>query len=241
MSRPLGRCLTLLACLAVMVVLGLGPSAHAHPHVRISVEAAFVVEGGALTAIKHRWTFDEEFRRSNLMEFDANQNGVLDENELSEFRERSLDTLKRFDSFTVVWRGNVKIKLKEPVLVTFDMQAAKPVYDFTIALGEAVPLAGAGASIEVYDPTYFSAFDFHADQALSIEAKDGTACAATLVAPPRQGPQMKDYRAFASAAGAPSAKLVTPRSIQLICPPAASSPSPAKTEATAAPNRPSAP
>jgi len=212
-----------LACLAVLAILGLGPSAHAHPHVRISVEATFVVEGGALTAIKHHWTFDKEFRRSNLMEFDANQNGVLDENELAEFRELSLDTLKRFDSFTVVWRGNAKIKLKEPVLVTFDMQAAKPVYEFTVALSEPVPMAGAGASIEVYDPTYFSAFDFHPERALAIEAKDGTACSAVFAAPPSQGPQMKDYRAFAAEFGGPAAKQVRPRSIKITCPPVASS------------------
>jgi ABC-type uncharacterized transport system substrate-binding protein len=213
-SRPLGRCLTLLACLTV---LGLGPSALAHPHVRISVEATFVVEGGALTTIRHRWTFDEEFGRSNLIEFDANQNGVLDEDELSAFRELSLDTLKRFDSFTIVWQGAVKIKLREPVLVRFDLQAAKPVYEFTVALSEPVPLMGAGASIEVYDPTYFSAFDFRSDQVLSVESKEGTACSAALASPPRQSPQMKEYRAFVTAFGPLSAKLVTPRSIKLSC------------------------
>jgi ABC-type uncharacterized transport system substrate-binding protein len=171
----------------------------------------------AIEAVKHRWTFNEDFRRSNFDEFDINQNGTLDADELSAFQQLSLETLKRLDSFTVIWLGAERIPLKEPVLVSFDMQDSKPIYKFSVALSKPVPLTGAGASIEVYDPTYFSAFDFRSDHAVSVESKDGADCSAALVSPPRDSAQMRDYRAFISAFGPLSAKLVTPRSINLTC------------------------
>lgn len=223
MWRPFVRTLTLTAAL-MSTSLGFVRSALAHPHGRISVEATFVVERGAVTAIKHRWTFDEDYRRSSFLEFDVDKNGILDASELTAFRELSLDTLRSFDSFTVVWRDSVKVKLQEPVLVRFDMQAAKPIYEFEVALSTPVPLMSAGASIEVYDPTYYSAFDFNSDRALSIEVMDGTSCSATLGPPARQSPQMKDYRAYVTAFGALAARLVTPRSIKLACQAAAISP-----------------
>jgi ABC-type uncharacterized transport system substrate-binding protein len=216
MLRLFVRTLTLTAAL-MSTNLGFARSAVAHPHVRISVEATFVVERGAVTAIKHRWTFDEDYRRSSFLDFDVDKNGVLDASELAAFRELSLETLRSFDSFTVVWRDGVKVKLQEPVLVRFDLQAAKPIYEFEVALSTPVPLMGAGASIEVYDPTYYSAFDFNSDRALSIEVTDGTSCAATSGPPARQSQQMKDYRAYVAAFGPLSARLVTPRSIKLTC------------------------
>jgi ABC-type uncharacterized transport system substrate-binding protein len=216
MWRPFVRTLTLTVAL-MSTSLGLVRSALAHPHVRISVEATFVVERGAVTAIKHRWTFDEDYRRSNMLEFDVDKNGILDASELAAFQELSLETLRSFDSFTVVWRDSIKVKLQDPVLVRFDLQAAKPIYEFQVALSTPVPLMSASASIEVYDPTYYSAFDFSSDRALSIEVTDGASCSATLGAPARQSLQMKDYRAYIAAFGPLAARLVTPRLIKLTC------------------------
>jgi ABC-type uncharacterized transport system substrate-binding protein len=207
--------------LAVLALTSVSQAVLAHPHVRISAEVSVVVEKGAIVALKHRWTFDEEFRRSNFDEFDVDQNGILEESELSAFRELSLDTLKRFDSFTVVSSGGAKIKLKEPAAVRFDMQATKPVYEFEVALRVPVPSMEAKTTVEVYDPTYFSAFQFPSDHAITIEAKDGTICSASLASPQRASAQMKDYRAFMAAFGAAAAKQVTPQSITLNCRPAA--------------------
>ncbi len=220
MARPSWRRLVQWIVLA-FASCGLGQPAAAHPHVRISVEVVFVVEQGAVTLVKHRWTFDEDFRRSNLLEFDKNENGILEEDELAAFQQRALETLKRFDSFTVAWRGTAKVPLKEPVLVRFDMQAARPVYEFDVALSTPIPLTDAGALFDVYDPTYYSAFDFRSERTLSIQAEEGANCSATLIAPARGSTQMKDYRAFVAEFGPLAAKLVTPRSIKLTCPPSA--------------------
>ncbi len=215
-ARSLKRRLSqLLAFTCASCALGQGVAAH--PHVRISVETVFVVENGAIALLKHKWTFDEEFRRSNFFEFDNDQDGVLDEKELAAFQQLALDTLKRFESFTVLRRGTTKISIGEPFAVRFDMQAARPTYEFSVAPVAPVPVLPDGVVIEVYDPTYFSAFDFTTAQALSIEAQDGSGCTTALAAPARDSQQMKDYRAFVATFGPLSAKLVTPRTIRLTC------------------------
>jgi ABC-type uncharacterized transport system substrate-binding protein len=194
-----------------------------HPHVRISVEVVVVIEKGAVQRLKHRWTFDATFRQSNFEEYDTNRNGILEPDELVPFQKLALETLKRFDSFTAVWTGAEKVPLAEPVLVTFDMQAAKPVYVFDVTPSKPVPVTGAGVALDVYDPTYFSAFDLPSVQAISIEARDSV-CSASLVPPAGDSVQMRDYRAFASEFGARAAKTVTPRSIRISCEPTPQAP-----------------
>jgi ABC-type uncharacterized transport system substrate-binding protein len=190
-----------------------------HPHVRISVDLVVIVENGAVQRLKHRWTFDETFRQSNFEEYDTNRNGTLEPDELVPFQKLSIETLKRFDSFTVVWNGTERIALKEPVLVTFDMQAAKPMYAFDVTLSKPVPATDAGVILDIYDPTYFSAFDIPSVRAISIEARDGV-CSASVVQPAGSSVQMQDYRAFVLEFGARAAKTVTPRSIRIACEPA---------------------
>jgi ABC-type uncharacterized transport system substrate-binding protein len=194
-----------------------------HPHVRISVEVVIVIEEGAVQRLKHRWTFDEAFRRSNFEEYDTNRNGILEPDELAPFQKLSIETLKRFDSFTFVWSGAEKVPLAEPVLATFDMQVAKPVYAFDVTLSKAAPVTGAGVTLDIYDPTYFSAFDIPSAQAISIEARDSV-CAASIVPPVGGSAQMQDYRAFVSEFGARAAKTVTPRSIRISCEQASQAP-----------------
>ncbi len=223
MAQSFGLILRLSVALTVASLV-LAPSAIAHPHVRIRVEVAIVVENGAVGMVKHRWTFDEDFRRSNFEEYETNRNGILEPDELAPFQQLALETLKRFESFTAVWRGSERIPLKEPVLVKFDMQAVRPTYEFNVALSNPVQVTDAGLIFDVCDPTYLSAFDIPSLEAITIETRDSV-CSAVLTLPAPNSAQMKDYRAFVSEFGARAAKSITPRSIKLTCEAVAPSPS----------------
>lgn len=207
--------LTAVALLGLVECAGPLP-ALAHPHVRISVELTFVVRNAALHAINQRWTFDAGFRTSSLEEFDKNGNGVLDPDEFEAFRQLSIATMKRFDNFTVVWHRKLKTQFTDAAFTGFNLSAQRPAIEFSIALVKPLPL-NEPVLVDVYDPTYYSAFDFASAQSPTIDTDNAAECSAHLVAPAESSQQRNDYRAFVATFGPLAARLVTPRSITLSC------------------------
>ena len=155
--------------------IGMAPSA-AHPHVRIKVEIAFEIQNGALLAIRERWTFDEAFLKSNLEEFDTNKNGIFDPDEIEAFRKLSDVTMKRFGNFTAVSQGDVKVPIGDAAFIEFNMTAPRPIVEFRTTLTKAIAL-GKPVQIDVYDPTYYSAFEVLADHVVIAATEADAACA----------------------------------------------------------------
>ena len=209
-----------LAAFVLGASVGTAPSA-AHPHVRIKVEIAFEVHNGALLAIRERWTFDEAFLQSNLEEFDTNKNGILDPDEIEAFRRLSDATMKRFGNFTAVSQGDLKIQTGDATFIEFSMTAPRPIVEFRTTLTKAITLSKP-VQVDVYDPTYYSAFDIAADQVVIAATETIAACSARVAAPAGASRQMADYRSFVASLGPLAARLVKPQSITLSCTPGTS-------------------
>ena len=184
----------------------------------IAVEVTFEIRGGALVAVRERWTFDEAYRKSSMEQFDTNGNGILDPDELSAFQALAQSTMKRFDNFTAIQQGKTKALMRDMEITRLDMAAARPVIEFRIALVQPLTILSP-ILIEVYDPTYFSAFSLPSETALSVDVDPDSSCTTSLIAPARNGEQLKAYRAFAANFGPLAARLVTPRTISLVCAP----------------------
>lgn len=214
MSRRLAA--TVIRGLLGLVLLGWSAASFAHPHVMIAVEVTFEIRGGALVALRERWTFDEAYRRSSLEQFDRNGNGILDPDELSAFQTLALSTMKRFDNFTAIELAKTKARMRDMEITRLDMAAVRPVIEFRIALVEPLAILSP-ILIEVYDPTYFSAFSLPSEAALSVDVDPVASCTARLIAPAKNGEQLKAYRAFAATFGPLAARLVTPKTISLVC------------------------
>lgn len=202
-----------------LVVLAMPCPCLAHPHVRISVAVSFEVRSGTLTAIREKWTFDEAFKKSTIEQHDKNGNGKLDADELKQFMRLSAATMKRFSNFTTVGDGKTIASLAEAVFARVDMDTTRPVIEFNVALLKPLTL-GKSLMIEIYDPTYFSAFEIAGPEAISVDSDGTSTCSVNLTAPAQDGQQLKDHRAFAVAFGPMAARLVTPRTITLSCLPA---------------------
>ena len=200
---------TLGACFCVTAV-------SSHPHVRIKYEIVLEVRAGALVAIHERWMFDQAFLQSNLDEFDKNKNGVLDPDEVEAFRTVSVATMKRFGNFTSVWQGPRLSKTGDAAFTVFNMTPPEPTVEFRTALDKPLALTKP-VHVDVYDPTYYSAFALASEQAVRVDSDKGTSCAVRIEVPAAQSRQLIDYRAFVAEFGPLAARLVKPQTITLTC------------------------
>jgi ABC-type uncharacterized transport system substrate-binding protein len=133
-------------------------AAHAHPHVWVTVRGEVVYgPGGAVTALRFAWTFDEAFSAFSSQGLDKNGDGKLSREELAPLAEVNVTSLKEFDYFTFGKSGEAKIEFGAPVdyWLAADEQKLLTLH-FTLPV-KASPKGA--VSFDVYDPTYFVAFE----------------------------------------------------------------------------------
>lgn len=94
--------------------LGHAPAALAHPHVYVTVETTVVYDKGAITGLRQRWAFDEFYTAMAIEGLDANGDGNLDRNELSELAKVNIDGLGQLNYFTTARIGEQRIAFEVP-------------------------------------------------------------------------------------------------------------------------------
>ncbi len=189
----------------------------AHPHVWVKVKTLLVVEGGALTGLKHTWIFDDSFLASQLDEHDANKDGRLSDEELAPVAVESQSTLDMFKSFTVVRAGGALVRAVKPRDVEIKYHGAVLGMSFTVSLAKPLPLKG-DMLLEVYDATYFSSFAFEGVDGVAFSGDAPSGCSIKTDAAPSPQ-QMRDYRQMLKEIGVEVVKPFTPRSVAISCAP----------------------
>ncbi|TAK47626.1 MAG: DUF1007 family protein [Xanthobacteraceae bacterium] len=134
------------------------PAAKAHPHVWV-VSASEVIYGadGAVTGIRHAWTFDDMFSTYALQGLETKTKGVYSREELAPLAETNVTSLKEFGFFTFVRAGGRKEKFNEPVDYYLEYTDSRLVLHFTLPFK--TPVQAKELALEVYDPSYFVGFD----------------------------------------------------------------------------------
>lgn len=133
--------------------------AAAHPHVWVSMKTEVVVKDGAITALKQAWTFDEAFTAFALQGMNQQKDGSYGDDVLKPLAEVNVTSLKEYDYFTKAKSATAKITLKDPVDYWLSYKDEALTLHFTLPLAKPVPARG-NISFEIYDPTYFVAFEF---------------------------------------------------------------------------------
>jgi ABC-type uncharacterized transport system substrate-binding protein len=162
--RSVFRNLLVLAGIAV----GLS-AARAHPHVQISVRTIVVLgEKGEIIALKHAWTFDEAFSAFSTTGLDTNKDGKLDRAELADLAKLNVESLHEYDFFSYLRAGKVKSGFGAVKDFHLDHDGKALTLHFTLPV-EKSPVIAKDARLEVYDPSYFVAFDFAKEKPVSVE------------------------------------------------------------------------
>lgn len=165
-------------------------TAAAHPHVWVSVETTVVYDKGAVSGIKHRWTFDELYTAMAIQGLDANNDGQYDRQELAELAKVNIEGLKEFAYFTFAKLGSSEVKLGAPLEPWLEHKDGILSLHFTLPLEQPVLAEAEGFNFAVTDPSYFIAFEMAKEKPVQL-AGAPAGCEAKLAAPAKDDAEAK--------------------------------------------------
>lgn len=153
--------------LAAAAFLFAAAPAWAHPHVMVTgrSEVAFGKDG-AVTAVRHAWTFDEMFSAFATQGLDKNNDGALSREELAELAQVNVTSLKEFEYFTAGKSGTAALVFDEPADYWLEYKDKLLTLHFTLPVKSGA--SKAGLSLDVFDPTYFVAFNLAEEKPVTL-------------------------------------------------------------------------
>jgi ABC-type uncharacterized transport system substrate-binding protein len=153
---------------SVISALGLAPAASAHPHVFVSAQEQVIFGAkGQIEAIRHVWVFDEMYS-AFVTQGQSKDGKLMTEEELAPLAKSNVEDLAEFEFFTHAKAANLKVEFGEPFDFSLEERDDKlVVLRFTLPLK--YPASASKAfSLQVYDPTYFVAFELAKQDAVSF-------------------------------------------------------------------------
>jgi len=131
--------------------------AQAHPHVWVTMKSEIVyASDGAVTGIRHAWSFDDMFSAFATQGLESKQKGVFTRDELAPLAEVNVTSLKEFDYFSFAKANGKKAELGDAIDYWLDYMDSVLTLHFTLPLKSAAKTQS--FELEVYDPTYFVDF-----------------------------------------------------------------------------------
>jgi ABC-type uncharacterized transport system substrate-binding protein len=156
-----------LPAVAAFAVAG-APQALAHPHVFAEASLEVAVDGdGSVAALRHVWRFDDLFSATVMLEFDANADLVLDNDELETVGSVIHESLAEFGYFQFVTVGGKDVAMRAPDRIMANFQDNQLIILFESRPVEPLKLDGT-VDFGVYDPTFYTAIDFYEDDQLAV-------------------------------------------------------------------------
>jgi ABC-type uncharacterized transport system substrate-binding protein len=158
---------------AVLVLSGalLGSVGHAvaHPHVLVSVRTVAVVNArGEIEALRHAWKFDAAFSSFSTTGLDKNKDGKFDREELADLAKVNVESLQEYGYFSVIRKNKQKAEFGTVKDYWLSHDGKNLTLHFTLPVTSGfIPIRD--ARLEVYDPTYFVAFDFEKETPVTVE------------------------------------------------------------------------
>jgi ABC-type uncharacterized transport system substrate-binding protein len=145
--------------LAAFASLAFISPAAAHPHVWVTSTSELVyAPDGSVTGIRHHWSFDDMFTAFALQGTQSKEKGKYTREELAPLAKVNVESLKEFDYFTFATADGQKAPLAEPAPdYWLDYKDDVLTLNFTLPFKQ--PVKAKDLKVEIYDPTYFIAFE----------------------------------------------------------------------------------
>ena len=151
-----------LALFAIIALVGLlaAERVWSHPHVLVNSSSQIVFnDDGAITEIRHTWTFDLPFSVYAVEGLDANGNGYYSREELDPLAKVNAESLEEYDFFTFVYSGDEEPPYGAPKDYWLERaENGALTLHYTLPLEKPYKPAGKPVEIDIYDPEYFVAF-----------------------------------------------------------------------------------
>ena len=151
----------LLAALAPALAL-------AHPHVTVEARAEILYDGqGNFIAIRHSWKFDEMYSAFASAGLAKDTDGKTSAEALAELAKVNIESLEEFGYFTVAKIGGKKALFSEPREYRVEDDGKLLTLHLVLPLKQPVP--GKTVALEIFDPSYYVAFEFAKGEAVKLE------------------------------------------------------------------------
>jgi ABC-type uncharacterized transport system substrate-binding protein len=188
--RLISRLISVIA--AALAGLFGGGVAKAHPHVWVTVESkAITGQGGVITGIQHKWTFDELYSQFAVQGLDKKGGNTPSREDLQELAETNIQSLKDFDYFTTPKLNDKKLALKAPTDYYLELKDGLLSLHFTLPLSQTVALPKDRLSFTVGDPSFFIAFEFAKEKPVGFTGEPPKGCTIVLATPEQEKIEMK--------------------------------------------------
>ena len=107
------------------LVLGAAP-AQAHPHVWITAKSEVVyAPDGAISGVRHAWTFDDMFSTFALQGIETKTKGVYSREQLAPLAQTNIESLKEFGYFTFAKADGKKERLSSRSTTTSNSRTTR--------------------------------------------------------------------------------------------------------------------
>ena len=165
--------------------LGLALPAFAHPHVFVTSRTEILYEaGGAVKALRHRWSFDEAYSAYMVQGLDKNGDGRLTSEELAELAKVNMESLPDVGFFTIAKANGKAQEFGTPSEASLACDNKILTLSYTLPL-KSPSTANRSFGIEIGDPTYFVAFEI-GEEADAVAARDAPkGCVVRIMRPPK--------------------------------------------------------
>jgi ABC-type uncharacterized transport system substrate-binding protein len=146
--------------LAVVLASLVSSAALAHPHVWITMKSEVLVgPDGAVTGIRHHWSFDDMFSAFALQGLESKVKGQYTREELAPLAKVNVESLKEYDYFTYAAADGKKVELSPPSSdYWLDYKDSVLTLNFTLAVK--TPVKAKELKFDIYDPSIFIDFEF---------------------------------------------------------------------------------
>jgi ABC-type uncharacterized transport system substrate-binding protein len=173
--------LKILSGSAIAVTIA-GMPASAHPHVFVDARLELLIgPDGTVKSLRHVWRFDDFFSSTVLVQFDKNKDLKLEKPELAALEKTVYDSLGHYNYFQLVTQDGKDVAMQPPAHMIADFKDNQFLLLFETHPKKPLKLSGK-TDFGVYDPTFYTAIDFHTDDDLHVEGLPST-CTKNVIRP----------------------------------------------------------
>jgi ABC-type uncharacterized transport system substrate-binding protein len=166
--------------LAASAALGPSAPASAHPDIQIESRVIFIFKGARVTGIAELWTFDPDYSKTLLADYDADGDGHISAAESRTLAARILPNLAEFRYFTYIWVDGRDLGTLPPRDFIAADRAGRVTFSFVVDLPSPVDPQLQALKVEIDDRDYYAEIHLAEKDPVGLRDARGVACTPRL-------------------------------------------------------------
>ena len=180
------------SCLLAVAMLATWTwNANAHPHIMIDAKATIVFDdSGAVSAVRHTWTFDAAFSAWSVQGIDTDRDGTVSPQELQVRADDNMVGLAQFEYYTYAFEEDYALTFGSDLPATYAINDGRVTLSFEVAPQPSYRV-GDTLHMAINDPEYYVAIEFPSPEAVTTENMPA-GCEVAVVPPEPLDPALEE-------------------------------------------------